>query len=163
MEFLDKFSRLFNQILLWFAGVFLISMILLTCANIFLRLVWIPVRGTFEIMGFLGAIATAFALGYTQIKKGHIAIDIMVCSFSKRTQGILNGLNYLILAIFFAIVSWQIAKYATTLLKSGEVTETLQIVYYPFTYAVALGCAALFLVFFVDFLRSVLPRKGDEE
>ena len=163
MEFLDKFSRLLNQTLLWFSGVFLVGMILLTCSNIFLRIVWIPVSGTFEIMGFLGAISTAFALGYTQMKKGHIAIDILVCSFSKRTQGILNGINYLILAIFFAIVSWQIAKYATTLLKSGEITETLQIIYHPFTYGVALGCAALSLVFLVDFLKSVLSRKEDEE
>ncbi|MEA3359810.1 MAG: TRAP transporter small permease [Thermodesulfobacteriota bacterium] len=163
MEFLDKFSRLLNQTLLWFAGVFLVGMILLTCSNIFLRIVWIPVRGTFEIMGFLGATATAFALGYTQMKKGHIAIDILVCSFSKKTQGILNGINYLILAIFFAVVSWQISKYATTLLKSGEVTETLRIIYYPFTYGVALGCAALSLVFLVDFFKSVLPRKEDEE
>lgn len=163
MEFLDKCSRLLNQILLWFAGISLIIMILLTCSNIFLRLVWIPVKGTFELMGFLGAITTAFALGYTQIKRGHIAIDIVVSSFSKRNQGILNSINYLISAIFFVIVSWQIAKYATTLLKSGEITETLRIIYYPFTYGVALGCVALSLVFFVDFLKTVLPKKEDSE
>ncbi|MGM0383260.1 MAG: TRAP transporter small permease [Thermodesulfobacteriota bacterium] len=152
-----------NQILLWFAGISLIIMILLTCSNIFLRLVWIPVKGTFELMGFLGAITTAFALGYTQIKRGHIAIDIVVSSFSKRNQGILNSINYLISALFFVIVSWQIAKYATTLLKSGEITETLRIIYYPFTYGVALGCVALSLVFFVDFLKTVLPKKEDSE
>jgi TRAP-type C4-dicarboxylate transport system permease small subunit len=163
MEFLDRLSRLLNQILLWFAGISLIIMILLTCSNIFLRLVWIPVKGTFELMGFLGAITTAFALGYTQIKRGHIAIDIVVSSFSKRNQGILNSINYLISAIFFVIVSWQIAKYATTLLKSGEITETLRIIYYPFTYGVALGCVALSLVFFVDFLKTVLPKKEDSE
>ncbi|MFO8164946.1 MAG: TRAP transporter small permease [Desulfatiglandales bacterium] len=163
MEFLDKCSRLLNQILLWFAGISLIIMILLTCSNIFLRLVWIPVKGTFELMGFLGAITTAFALGYTQIKRGHIAIDIVVSSFSKRNQGILNSINYLISALFFVIVSWQIAKYATTLLKSGEITETLRIIYYPFTYGVALGCVALSLVFFVDFLKTVLPKKEDSE
>ncbi|MBN1227586.1 MAG: TRAP transporter small permease subunit, partial [Deltaproteobacteria bacterium] len=86
MEFLDKFSRLLNQIFLWFAGISLIIMILLTCSNIFLRLVWTPISGTFELMGFLGAITTAFALGYTQMKRGHIAIDILVHSFSKRKQ-----------------------------------------------------------------------------
>jgi len=163
MEFLDKFSRLLNQILLWFAGISLIIMILLTCSNIFLRLVWTPISGTFELMGFLGAITTAFALGYTQMKRGHIAIDILVHSFSKRKQAILNSINYFISAIFFLIVSWQIAKYATTLLKSGEITETLRIVYYPFTYGVSLGCLGLSLVFFVDFLGSVLPRKEDSE
>jgi len=76
MELLDKISRVLNEILIWIAGVSLVTMILLTCANIFLRLVWMPVKGTYELMGFFGAIVTAFALGYTQIKRGHIGIDI---------------------------------------------------------------------------------------
>ena len=70
MTTLDKISQILNQALMWIAGVFLVAMVVLTCANVFLRVVWMPVRGTFEIMGFLGAIVTAFALGYTQIKRG---------------------------------------------------------------------------------------------
>ena len=71
---LDRISHLLNQVLISIAGIFLIAMIILTCANVFLRLVWIPVSGTFELMGYFGAVLTALALGYTQIKKGHIAI-----------------------------------------------------------------------------------------
>jgi len=40
---------------------------------------------------FFGAIVTALALGYTQIKRGHVGIDIVVNQFSKKTQRILNG------------------------------------------------------------------------
>jgi hypothetical protein len=65
--------------------------------------------------------------------------------------------------VFFAIVSWQIAKYATTLVKTGEITETLRIVYYPFTYGVALGCAVLSLVFLSDLLGSLFRKAGDEK
>ena len=63
---------------------------------------------------------------------------------------------------FFAIVARQVFKYATTLWKTGEVTETLQIVYYPFTYAVALGCLILAFTFSVDFLKSIFggQRSG---
>ena len=110
---------------------------------------------------FLGAVVTAFALGYTQIKRGHIAVDILVQRFSRRTQRILNGLNYFICTIFFCLVSWQIARYATTLRETGEVTETLQIIYHPFTYGVALGCAVLSLVFLTDFLKTLFQRQED--
>jgi hypothetical protein len=65
--------------------------------------------------------------------------------------------------IFFAIVAWQIAKYGTILLRTGEVTETLRIVYYPFAYGVALGCASLSLVFLSDFLKSALPETEGEK
>ncbi len=162
MVILDRISHYLNQILICIAGLFLMAMIFLTCANVFSRLVWIPISGSFELMGYFGAVLTAFALGYTQIRRGHIAVDVLVLRFSKKTQRILNGINHLICMVFFALVSWQIAKYATTLWKTGEVTETLRIVYYPFTYGVAFGCATLSLVFLTDLLKSVFYEGSKE-
>ena len=163
MVFLDKVTQVLNQVLIWIGGFFLGIMIFLTCANIFLRLVWTPIIGTFELMGYFGAIITAFALGYAQIKRTHIAVDILVIRFSKKTQRILNSVNYFICMVFFAIVSWQVAKYATTLYRTGEITETLRVIYYPFTYGVALGCALLSLVFLTDLLKSFLEEKEGEK
>lgn len=159
MGVLERLSHFLNRILVWIAGCFLVAMIVLTCANILLRLVWLPVKGTFELMGFLGAIVTAFALGYTQTERGHIAVDILVQRFSKKTQRILNGTNYFICMIFFAFAGWQIAKWATTIWKTGEVTETLRIIYYPFTYGVAFGCFVLSLILLVDLLKSLVEEK----
>ena len=95
MAVLDKISRILNQIFIFTAGCFLVALILLICANIFSRLIWIPVKGTFELMGYFGAIITAFALSYTQAKKGHIAVDILVNRFSERTRRVINGINFL--------------------------------------------------------------------
>ena len=160
MTILDKVSKYLNQVLIWIAGCFLMAMILLACANIFLRIVWVPVSGTFELMGYFGAIVTAFAMAYTQMRRGHIAVDIVVLGFSKKTQRILSSINYSICMVFFAIVAWQIAKYATILVKTGEITETLRIIYYPFTYGVSLGCAVLSLAFLTDLLKSI-SKKGE--
>ena len=163
MAVLEKISTLLNQALLWLAGLFLIAMITITGANIVLRLFWLPLRGTFELMGYFGAVVTAFALGYTQIQRGHIAVDIVVLRFSKKTQKILHAVNHLVCMVFFVIVTWQVHNYATTLWETGEVTETLQIVYYPFTYAVALGCLVLALTFFVDFLKAIIGDQGSSQ
>jgi TRAP-type C4-dicarboxylate transport system permease small subunit len=163
MVALEKISNALNQILLWIAGLFLIAMITITGANIVSRLFGLPIRGTFELMGYFGAVVTAFALGYTQIKRGHIAVDIVVLRFSEKTQRILHTVNHLICMAFFVIVAWQVSKYATTLWETGEVTETLQIVYYPFTYAVALGCLILAFTFFVDILKSIFGDQGSSQ
>lgn len=163
MSALEKVTLFLNRLLIWIGGCFLVAMILLTCTNIFLRLVWVPVKGTFELMGFFGAITTAFALGYTQIKKGHIAVDLLILSFSHKTRRVLTFINSLICMVFFAFVSWQIAKYAGILRTSGEVTETLRFAYYPFTYAVAVGCGVLALVFLTEFLKSLIPGKEGEQ
>jgi len=159
MVVLDKISNFLNQALLWVAGLFLLAMITITGVNIVIRLFWVPIRGTFELMGYFGAIVTALALGYTQIKRGHIAVDIVVLRFSENTQRILHAVNHLVCMAFFSIVTWQVFKYASTLRETGEVTETLQIIYYPFTYAVALGCLILAFTFLVDFLKSIIENQ----
>ena len=163
MVVLEKISNVLNQALLWIAGLFLLAMITISGANIVLRLFGLPIRGTFELMGYFGAVVTAMALGYTQIKRGHIAVDIVVLRFSEKTQRILLAVNHLVCTAFFIIVALQVYKYATTLWETGEVTETLQIVYYPFTYAVALGWLVLAFTFFVDFLKSLLGDQGNSQ
>ena len=159
MEILEKISRILNRMFMLVAGVFMAAMILITCANIFLRIVWVPIKGTFELMGFFGAVATAFALGYTQMKKAHISVDILVDQFSQKTRNVLNAINYLVCMVFFAVVGWQIFLLAINLRNTGEVTETLRIVYYPFTYGVAFGCFLLALVLLVDLLKLFLTKN----
>ncbi len=161
MQVLNKINLYINRGMVFTAGIFLLSMIVLTCANIFMREVWEPVRGTFELMGFFGSAAGSFSLGYTQMKRGHIAVDVLIKRFSKKTENILNLINNLVCLLFFSLVAWQVAVKATTLLQTGEVTETLRIVYYPFTYGVALGCAVLSLVFLADIVNIVFKMKGE--
>jgi TRAP-type C4-dicarboxylate transport system permease small subunit len=163
MWVIDKLTHFLTKVLIGFAACFLAAMIILTCANIFFRLTWVPVSGTFELMGYFGAVVTAFALGYTQLRRGHISVDILVLGFPQRTQKVLNAINALICMIFFAVVAYQVARYATTLWQTGEVTETLRIIYYPFTYGVALGCATMSLVFLNDLLKTLFAvAEGDK-
>ena len=140
-------------------GLFLIGMIVLTCANIFIRQFYIPIRGTFELMGYAGAVVTAFALGYTQFTNGHISVDVLVNAYPKSLKRIVSIINYGICCAFFLITSWQVVQKALTLKNAGELSETLRIIYYPFTFAVAFGCLILALALFTDFLKAVLPQK----
>jgi len=161
MKVLNKLCGMLARVLLWMGGFFLVAMIALTCANILLRLVWMPVKGTFELMGFFGAIVTAFALSYTQIRRGHIAVDILVNTFTKKTRKVVDIINHTVCCLFFCIAAWQIALKAATLLNTGEVTETLRIIYYPFTYGVAFGCLALSLILFQDLVRTIINKRED--
>jgi len=162
MHALEKISRTLNLLFIWVAGICMAAMILITCANIFLRLVWIPIKGTYELMGFFGAIVTAFALGYTQMKKAHTRVDILVDSFPGKVQVVLNAVNLIICAAFFVIAGWYISKYAVTLWSTGEVTETLRIVYYPFTYGVAGGCFLIALVMLVELVKLFYEGWGNQ-
>lgn len=154
MNLLFGFTRWSNRILMIAAGLFLMAMIFLTCANILLRILHEPISGTFELMGYFGAVVTAFALGYTQMFKGHIAVDVIFKLFPVKGQRWIIVVNHLLCMGFFGAISWRIARYAGTLWRTGEVTETLGIAYYPFVYCVSLGCAVLALVFLTELIKS---------
>jgi TRAP-type C4-dicarboxylate transport system permease small subunit len=163
MSVLENFNRMLVNLLTFIGGAMMVAMIVLTCANIFSRAVWGPVRGTFELMGYAGAVVTAFAMGYTQIRKGHIAVDILVVGYPASVKKFIHIVNCALCLLFFIIAAWQIAVKANTLMKTGEVTETLQIIYYPFTYAVALGCLVLALTLLIELLKAVLPQKENQK
>jgi TRAP-type C4-dicarboxylate transport system permease small subunit len=162
VKMLDKISLYLNRVLIYIGSVFLVGMLVLTCANIILRWIWVPIGGTFELMGFFGAIVTASALGYTQIKGGHISVNVLINTFSEKSRKILKIVNAAVCMIFFSIASWQIAKLATRIWYTGEVTETLRIAYHPFIYGTAIGFAVLSLVFFADLIKTLFSKKENE-
>ncbi|NWG04978.1 MAG: TRAP transporter small permease [Syntrophaceae bacterium] len=159
---LEKISNVLNKWFIWIGGFSLLLMIGIACANMLLRPFGSPLKGAYELVGFLGAMTVAFALGYAQITKSHIAVDILAIHYSKRTQRMVNGISSLFCIVFFVLVSWQSAVFATTILKRGETSETLRIIYHPFVYLVALCCLLLAFVLFIDLLKSLAPGKGEK-
>jgi TRAP-type C4-dicarboxylate transport system permease small subunit len=132
----------------------------ISCANMFLRPFGVPLKGAYELAGFLGALTIALPLGYAQITRAHISVDILASQFSMRTQRIMNAISSFLSMIFFALVAWQVFVFATTIWKRSETSETLRIVYHPFIYAIAFCCALLSFVLLIDFLKSFAPEKG---
>ena len=163
MNLFDRFNRWINRGALAVGGACLAGMALLTCANILLRIVWVPIQGTYELMGYFGALVAALALAHTQLRRGHIAVDVLVVRMPRRVQRVLNGLNGLICMALFGLAARQLIVKALVLRASGEVTETLRIVYYPFALAVALGCFLLALVLLGEFLQTLKPGAGKVE
>jgi TRAP-type C4-dicarboxylate transport system permease small subunit len=155
MPTLDQWSRRLTQVLAAIGAAAVAGMIALTVGNIGLRILWKPIKGSVELIGFLGAVAAAFALGYAQVHRSHIAVDILTQRFSKRTRAVLEGMNRILGAAFFLVAGWQLVRYGTTLWRTGELTETLRIAYHPVVFAVALGCAVMALVLVVEVLRML--------
>jgi len=136
-----------NSLQVFLGGCFLVMMIFLTCANILLRQFGVPVRGTFEIMGFLGAVIFAFSLGYSHEKKEHLYVSIIFDRFPEKVKKAARVINSIVCIFFFSLVSWQLAKKALILKNVHEVSETLRIAYYPFILVFSFGVAVLVLYF----------------
>ncbi|MEW6276494.1 MAG: TRAP transporter small permease [Bacillota bacterium] len=155
MNKLEKLSNWLNKTLAWVAGGALIVMMTLSVANIVLRLAHRPLGGTAEAVGWLAALTAAFALGYTQIHRGHVAIDFLVERLPRGPRAVVDTLTSFAATAFFALAAWRVASYAHRLGQLGKLSETMHISFFPFTYAVAFGFACFALVLLVDGLKSV--------
>jgi TRAP-type C4-dicarboxylate transport system permease small subunit len=136
-------------------------MIGIACTNMLMRPFGSPIKGAYELVGFLGALTVAFPLGYAQMSRSHISVDILTSRYSKQTQQIMNAISSFISMIFFVLVAWQSFVYGSAIWKRGETSETLRIIYHPFVYMVAICCGILAFVLFIDFLKSLPFKKGN--
>ncbi|MFO8032698.1 MAG: TRAP transporter small permease subunit [Desulfohalobiaceae bacterium] len=148
-----------NRIYLFLAGVVLMGLMLLACANMLLRFFGHPLQGTFEILGLGGAFVAASALGSTQLNKGHIQVDILPALPGVAGKAV-QLLGRLACVLFFALLSWQLLKLGGQLAVSGELSETLRLAYYPVVLAVGLGFVLLVLVLLLQLVQEL--SKGQE-
>ncbi|MBW2186429.1 MAG: TRAP transporter small permease subunit [Deltaproteobacteria bacterium] len=151
LPYLETVNKKISLGLLCLAGFFMVLMVVLACSNMVLRAVWVPVKGTFELMGFSGALAAAFALAATQRGKGHITVTLLKGHLPAWLEKTLVLFSFVLSGSFFLLVSWHCGQRALGIWRLGELSETLQVIYYPVVFAVALGFVALGLALVTDF------------
>lgn len=159
----DILERTVNRVanlLLALGGTVLTAMMVLACANMVMRgALSAPIRGTYELMGFAGALVCAFALAATQIQKGHIALTMIAGKLPQGLERAIDFTSHLACSTFFALVAWRTSIYASSLIEFGELSQDLHLPFHPFVYAVALGCAVLALALLADLLRVLAPKR----
>ena len=142
-------SRFLNVI----AGMSLTFLMLLTISDVILRFFKRPIVGTYELVAFSGAVVIGFSLPFTSWMRAHIFVDFFIIKFSKRVRNIFNITTRCIVIVLFFLIGWNLIKYAIDLQKSGEVSLTLQIPFYPVAYGIGICCFIQCLVMFCDILK----------
>jgi TRAP-type C4-dicarboxylate transport system permease small subunit len=157
IRILDMAAGRASSLLAWLAGLVLLATMTLACANMIMRGLATSIKGTVELVGFLGAVLAAFSLGYTQMHKGHIAVGILAGRLPRRLRRALDGLQHAASCVFFLWAGLETTRWGLTLIASGELSETLRIIYHPFVFCCSLGCACIALVLLRDALGAFFP------
>jgi len=90
-------------------------------------------------------------------------VDILSETFPAKVKRVLDRVSYALILVFFSVVSWQTFVYGKRLLRTGELSETLKIAYYPFVFLVSFGFAVLALTILLDLVETFWTRgKGNE-
>ena len=160
MSTLERVSNGLARVLYLIAGIAIVLMMLLTCADVVLRFMRRPIPGTYELVCFLGAVAVAFAMAHTTVQKGHVAVSLVVRLLPQRIQGLIEMLTGTFGFILFALIAWRSVLYANSLRATGEVSLTLQLPFYPFVYGIGFSGTAVCLVLLTDLFKNLIKVCG---
>jgi len=143
-------------------AVCLMGMTFLTCFDVVGRFMGHPIFGSVEIVGFLATLTVAMSLPYTHQMKGHIGVEILVRTFSEKTQAIIEVCTGVLSLVLFGIITWRMAVYAHTIQASGEVSMNLEFPEYTIIYIVAFCFLIFFLLILQDIIQNIAKIKGDK-
>lgn len=162
MKTLDRYVTLLARWLFYIAGAGLVGMLLLIVADVIgIKLLSRPVPGGLELVSFFSVIAVAFAIGHTQILRGHVAVDFIVERFPRRAKLVIEVVMVFLSVAVLALMAWYSFKYAGKLHATGEVSMTQKIPFYPFVYAMA-GCFVVtLLVLVMDLVKAIVKAAGE--
>lgn len=151
------------------AGIAIIIMMLLSTADVLLRLVGPlysilkykllkliqPIPGTYELVSFLGTVAAAFAIAHTSVKGGHVSVSLVTRLLPEKTRIIIQIITNTLALLFFGLLTWRSIIYALELKLYREVSMTLRMHYYPFVYGVAFASLVMGVVLITYIINDI--------
>lgn len=158
MKTFNTIIRGLSRFMYWIAGMALTGIMVLTVADVFLRLLKRPILGTYEIVSLLGAVVIGFAIPQTSIDRGQILMDFLTGRLSFRGQQVFHFLTRLLGIATFIMIGWNLVVLGNDLKQTGQVSLTLKFPEYPVAYGVGLCCFIECLVLISDLIK----KKGAE-
>jgi len=150
-------GSLFNKV----ASASLLAIMLLTCLDVSMRYFFSrPITGTYDLVSLMGAILASFAMPFTMLQKGHVAVEILIQSLSRSKQLFIETLTHVLGILLFLVLVWQSIVLARDMKAAGEVTPTLLVPFYPILICMAICFFGLCLAILVNLLHVWMKRAN---
>jgi TRAP-type C4-dicarboxylate transport system permease small subunit len=121
------------------AGVSLVFLMAVTCADVVLRFFRHPIPGTYEVVGYAAAVAIGFTMPFTSWMRGHVTVDSIIGRLPIGGQTVFHVITRLLAIGLFVLLGWNLVRFGLDLRATGEVSPTLELKYYPVVLGVALA------------------------
>ncbi|SHO44085.1 TRAP transporter small permease [Desulfopila aestuarii] len=163
IEKIIKITRVFSYVFARIGCLALLMMMGVTVVDVVGRFVFnSPILGSFEITQYLVVVLVFSFIGYAQSEKWHVNVDILVNTFPKKTQSLIDLLNCTVSLILMILITWMGIEKALESLATGDKPMNLPIPQYPFVFFLAFGCGVLCIEFFRDILKTFGKNKKKE-
>lgn len=130
----------------WISGIALACIMLMTVADVVLRIFYRPFAGVYDLTMFLGGVVIGFAIPRSTWQGAHVRVAVFINKFPLGWQKGLRTLT-LILGIFmFLLIGWCLFFHGFSLYKAKEVSLTIHLPFYPVVFGMGTSCFITSLV-----------------
>ena len=159
--FLDMTKKC-SKVLFSIGGGILVLVVFLVVADVILRYLRMTIAGTYELVSYAGALVAGLAIAQTSIEGGHVSVDTIPEAMSSQRRDVLRIFTKLIGMGMFALLTWSFFLKGYVLYKTGEVSLTLNVPYYPLAYGLSVCCLVEFFVLLSDIFKTAFRGGADE-
>jgi TRAP-type C4-dicarboxylate transport system permease small subunit len=135
------------------AGTALTLMMFLTVADVVMRAGGRPIMGTYEVVGFALALVIGFSIPRVSLNRQHIYMNF-VDKLSKRNRAFMTIFTRMLCIILFVFIGYSLFSIGNEFWRSGEVSPTIKLPFFPVAYGVGICCFIECFVFLFDIARS---------
>lgn len=158
MTLFEKCKKV-NRIFFLIAGFAVMFMMLLTVADVILRDFGMPIVGTYELVGFSAVVVIGFCIPYTTSVRSHITVDFFTMKMSPGVKRFLIIITRIMGIFLFAMAGYNLILLGRDFYRSGEVSLTIHMPFYPVAYGIGFCCFLQVLTQLAD-LIGILRRQS---
>ncbi len=156
---LERVLNAFSNLMMIVAGVAITLMMLHIAGDILAKLLFNhPIVATLEIVTWYYMVATVFLpLGYIQIHKKHLMVELFTMKMSPRTLGVLDGIVGIVGAIYVGILCWLTLQHAIEQTLAGEIQDAtfFDLPVWPTRWLLPIPTFAMSLIFLTQAIRDL--------
>jgi TRAP-type C4-dicarboxylate transport system permease small subunit len=159
----NRFSNIVDRLVraFTFFGAFcLVGLMCLIVANVIVRPFGQVIMGTYELSELIIVITVSFALVFTALKKGHIAVDAITSRLPNRAQQILRCFSSFFFLSIIVLIAYTNFNFTRKVLLGGEETDLLKVPFLPFRLLWVLGLIFFCLVLFINLYKTLSQKEG---
>ncbi len=149
----QRFVYLLSRVMEVIAGIALVFMMALTTCDVILRAFGRPIIGTYEVVAFTGGVVIGFATPITSWVRGQIFVDFFYQKFPQFWQNVLNVATRILVLVLFIFTAFNLWRMASDMVRTGEVSLTLQLPFYPIAYGIGFAFVVQCLVVICDLMK----------
>ena len=146
------------------AGIILASLVVLTFIDVVSRNFGHPITGSMEIIQYGGSLVFAFSIPLATWLKAQIIVDFIIEKIdarSKKAVKIINCITRCIGIALFLFIAYNFFLYGIDVKRTGELTASFKIPYYPFVYGISLSFLFQSLTILCDLIRTLQGETNE--